>query len=235
MTRVNRLKTACLISALFSLSVISVTANARGEAAAGAVGAVKTAAVDTQASATPAAGPAGGPDGSAPTAVPTLPPESPTVYGLAMPIVIYPDNPSNTHTYNGIIWYQPEKWRWHNLNVYIAGRFGHWWSDGAREYRALNIYSVAPVLRYYFFKMRYFSPFAEVSVGPGYMTRTQFGNRNLGMHFTFQDELGIGVVAGKEAGFYATASILHYSNAHLSAHNSGITVPLMLTIGYQFN
>jgi Lipid A 3-O-deacylase (PagL) len=154
---------------------------------------------------------------------------------LAMPIVIHPDNPPRTHVYSGIIWYQPPKWIWNNLNVYIAGRYGHWWSDGAQVNRMINIYSLAPVLRYYFFKKTYFSPYLEASIGVGCLSRTHFNTRNLGMHFTFQDELGIGVVAGKEAGFYATVSVLHYSNAHLSSHNSGITVPVMLTLGYQFN
>lgn len=234
MTRVNKFKIALLLTAFSSFTIFSSVALARGEAAGvGAVGAVKTAAVKTQASGEQLAAP--GADAGNPTAVAAPPPEDPTVYGLAVPIVIHPDNPDRTHVYSGEIWYQPHKWVWNNLNVYISGRFGHWWADGAPVFRSLNIYSVAPVLRYYFVKKRYFSPFVELSVGPGYMTRTQFGNRNLGMHFTFQDELGIGVVAGKEAGFYGTVSILHYSNAHLSAHNSGITVPVMLTLGYQFN
>jgi hypothetical protein len=180
-----------------------------------------------------------GPDGTlaAPgvESAPAVPAEDPTVYGMAMSGVLVYDNPDRAHTYRGLFWYQPPKWRWNRLEVHVSGSFGHWWSDGAPIYRALNIYAVAPVLRYYFVKMKYFSPYLEASVGPGYLSRTHFANRNLGMHFTFQDELGIGLVAGREAGFYATASIIHYSNAHMSAHNSGITVPLLLTVGYQFN
>jgi hypothetical protein len=237
MTRVNKFKIALLLTAfssfsIFSSATLAVPPSAPSAAPDAAASAVKSAAIKTQATTEQLAAP-GADAGN--TAAVAPPPEDPTVYGLAIPIVIDPDNPPRTHVYSGLIWYQPQKWVWNNLNVYIAGRFGHWWADGAPTFRALNIYAVAPVLRYYFFKKRYFSPYLEVSVGPGYLTRTQFGNRNLGMHFTFQDELGIGVVAGKEAGFYATVSILHYSNAHLSAHNSGITVPVMLTLGYQFN
>jgi hypothetical protein len=248
MTRVTKLKIALLLTAFSSFSIFSNMAlSAPGAASHGgppagalpsaATSAVKSAAIKTQADADQPMLAAPGADAGnvAGTAQPAPPPEDPTIYGLAMPIVIDPDNPPRTHVYSGMIWYQPPKWRWNNLQVYVSGRFGHWWADGAPVFRALNIYSVAPVLRYYFVKKKYFSPFVELSVGPGYLTRTQFGNRNLGMHFTFQDELGIGVVAGREAGPYATISILHYSNAHLSAHNSGITVPVMLTLGYQFN
>jgi hypothetical protein len=229
---VNKFKVALLISALSSFSTIAFAAAAPASPPAGAVSAVKSQAVKTQQSGDLSA--PGNIEGSTPSA-PAPPPAAPTLYGLAMPIVIHPDNPPRTHVYSGIIWYQPPKWIWNNLNVYIAGRYGHWWSDGAQVNRMINIYSLAPVLRYYFFKKTYFSPYLEASIGVGCLSRTHFNTRNLGMHFTFQDELGIGVVAGKEAGFYATVSVLHYSNAHLSSHNSGITVPVMLTLGYQFN
>ena len=230
-------KIVLLISALSSFSPLACAANVAVPSSASAAAAnagVKTAAVKSQAVGTQAGTTPDGATGDI-GAVQAAPQEAPTVYGLAMPIVIRPDNPPRTHTYNGIIWYQPSKWIWGNWHLYVAGRFGHWWSDGATQYRALNIYAVAPVIRYYLFKKTWFSPYVEASVGPGYLSRTQFGNRNLGMHFTFQDELGIGTVIGKEAGFYGTLSFLHYSNAALSAHNSGITVPLMLTLGYQFN
>ena len=233
MHKIKRLILLVSTSLLFSVSAQAVTVAV--PKTGGTANVVKNAADKTQATGQAAAT---GPDLATPGAVAAAAPapaEPPTLYGLAAPMVVYYDNPPRTHTYSGEIWFQPKKWTWGNLNVYVSGRFGHWWSSGATTFRALNIYSVAPVLRYYIKKWTYFSPYVEASIGPGYLSRTQFANRNLGMHFTFQDEAGVGAVIGKEAGFYATASVLHYSNAHLSAHNSGITVPLMITVGYQFN
>lgn len=178
------------------------------------------------------------PQGYQPMGVQAQPPEAPTVYGITFPVVLVSDNPPNTHTYRYVVWYHPQKWTWGpngRVNLFIAGSFGHWWCSNQPPYRALNIYAVVPVVRFYFAKMRYFSPYIEASVGPAYLTRTQFGNRNLGMHYSFEDELGIGAVAGKESGFYASLSVVHLSNGALSAHNSGITVPVMLNVGYQFN
>jgi hypothetical protein len=231
MTRVHNIKQLFLLISTSLIFATTAQATTIAVPKSQASSTVKSAADKAQAGATAANS---GPDGTAPAAA-AVPAEPPTLYGMAMPIVIKYDNPPRTHTYSGELWYQPPKWIWGNMNVYVAGRFGHWWSSGAPTFRALNIYSAAPVLRYYIKKMRYFSPYIEGSIGVGYLNRTQFGNRNLGMHFTFQDELGIGAVAGEAAGFYGTISILHYSNAGLSAHNSGITVPVMLTLGYQFN
>jgi hypothetical protein len=176
-----------------------------------------------------------GAPGVAATNKPTAP--APVLYGITIPSVLVSDNPPQTHEYSAIVWYHPQKWSWQNdhVNLFIAGSFAHWWSKGAEAYPSINIYALFPIVRFYPIKTKYFSPFIEASVGPAYMSHTQFGNRNLGMHYTFQDELGVGFVMGDSAGFYASFNILHYSNGALSAHNSGITVPLVFNFGYQFN
>ena len=155
-------------------------------------------------------------------------------YGVFAPIPLISKDPPSVHSYRGGFWFQPDSCRWGNVNVYFAGNVGYWWthSPGTQN---ITIYAFAPVLRYYFTQTAHFSPYLEASVGPAYMNRTRFGNRNLGIHYTFQDEIGVGALYGKETGFYTTLSALHYSNARFSAHNSGITVPLLITLGYKFN
>src|SRR5437870_8980585 len=94
---------------------------------------------------------------------------------------------------------------------------------------SINILAIAPVIRYYFFpKTSRFSPYFEASICASYLSRTRIVDRNLGEHFSFQDEIGLGTAYGDHQQWYATLSALHYSNGSLSAMNAGITVPLIL-------
>jgi hypothetical protein len=156
-------------------------------------------------------------------------------FGVTLPILLKSKDPEGVHGYRAVAWYQPQSFIWGNLNLYFAAGAGHWWAHGAKSNKVINIYAFAPVLRFYFKKTTYFSPYIEASIGPAYMNRTRFSTQNLGIHYTFQDEVGIGALFGKQQGFYTTLSALHYSNGRLSAHNSGITVPLILNIGYKFS
>ncbi len=155
-------------------------------------------------------------------------------YGATLPFVLVSKDPPSVHNYRAVFWFQPDSLTWGNINLYFAGNVGYWWthSPGTQN---ITIYAFAPVMRYYFTKTAHFSPYLEASVGPAYMNRTRFGNRNLGMHYTFQDEIGAGAMFGSDHGAYVSLSALHYSNGRMSAHNSGITVPLLLNVGYQFN
>jgi hypothetical protein len=67
------------------------------------------------------------------------------------------------------------------------------------------------------------------------MNQTRIENRNLGIHFSFQDRMGLGALLGGSEKFSLGVHAVHYSNSHLSAHNSGISIPLVLDIGYRFN
>jgi lipid A 3-O-deacylase len=98
----------------------------------------------------------------------------------------------------------------------------------------LNIYSVAPVVRYSFNRRGSIKPFLELSVGLSYLNHTHFEDRKLGIHFAFQDRLGVGALLGKAERFSLGVHAVHYSNAHLSGHNSGVSIPLVLDIGYRF-
>jgi len=154
--------------------------------------------------------------------------------GASLSVVAIGKDPDNLHGYRGSLWYQPQSLVWKNVSVYFAGSAGHWWSEGASRHHSLNIYAVAPILRFYIARAQLFDTFVEASIGVSYLTRTRFNDRNLGMHFSFQDELGIGATFGKARNYYATLSALHYSNGSMCSMNAGITAPLMLTAGYRF-
>jgi hypothetical protein len=155
--------------------------------------------------------------------------------GITLPILIKGKDPEGVHGYRAIAWYQPQTWIWPKFQIYLAGGFGHWWAHGAKTARCINIYSLAPVIRYYFKRGTYFSPFAEISIGASYLTKTHFSDRNLGIHYSFQDELGLGATFGKSHRYYFTLTALHYSNGSMASMNAGITVPVVLNIGYRFS
>jgi lipid A 3-O-deacylase len=67
------------------------------------------------------------------------------------------------------------------------------------------------------------------------LNHTRLDDRNLGIHFAFQDRFGIGAFLGASDNISLGVHAVHYSNAHLSIHNSGITIPLVLDIGYRFS
>jgi hypothetical protein len=155
-------------------------------------------------------------------------------FGVTIPIVVIGKDPDNTHAYRIVGYYQPARLNWDRFNLYFAATAGHWWENGYPHNTTINIYAIAPVFRFYLYKTPLFSPYLEASVGPAYMNHTKFGNRRLGIHYTFQDEITLGGLFGRDHGPFIALSALHYSNGRLSAHNSGITLPLMLNLGYQF-
>jgi hypothetical protein len=155
-------------------------------------------------------------------------------YSFMIPIVIKSIDPENVHAYRAIVSYSPEKLDWDSFKLYFSATAGHWWANNSAHNTTINIYAIAPVFRLYLKQTQLFSPYFEASVGPAYMNHTRFGKRNLGIHYTFQDELTLGGLFGRDHGCFIALSALHYSNGRLSAHNSGITQPIILNLGYLF-
>ena len=90
------------------------------------------------------------------------------------------------------------------------------------------------MIRYTFKRHGPALPYLELSIGLAYLNHTRFDDRNLGMHFSFQDRMGVGAFLGKSEQLSIGVHAVHYSNAHLASNNSGITIPLTLDIGYRF-
>lgn len=142
--------------------------------------------------------------------------------------------PENLHGYRLGLWYQSQNLIWPRWNILFDGSVGHWWMTGNESHRNLNILSFSPIFRVYFMKTTTISPFLHLGIGLAYLSKTYIGRRNLGMHFSFQDQAGIGATFGKNRQFSLLFSALHYSNGSISSKNSGITVPLMINGEYGF-
>lgn len=159
---------------------------------------------------------------------------SPPYYGAMASYAAIAHEPSSMHGYQLMLNYDPQRYQWRRFNVYFDGGFSHF-AASSPYYSTLNIYSAAPVVRYSFRKRGPVQPFLELSIGLSYLNHTRIENRNLGIHFAFQDRVGIGALLGASEKLALGMHAVHYSNAHLSKHNSGITIPLVLDVGYRFD
>jgi lipid A 3-O-deacylase len=164
---------------------------------------------------------------------------SPSVFSSQTGIMLsYPletKDPSDLQGYKGSFWYQPTSFEWGNSHLLLDASVGHWWVNHFPTNRELNIAAIAPVYRYFMLTDRYYlNPFIDISIGFAYLSETRFADRNLGMHFSFQDQLGLGASFGPQHRLFASVYGVHYSNGSLSSMNAGITIPIMLNVGYRF-
>lgn len=155
-------------------------------------------------------------------------------YGATFSYSLVTKEPPFLHGYQFMVNYDPNQFKWRKFNVYFDAGFSHFWITNTPFYTTLNIYSVAPVIRYTFKRRGPYLPYIELSIGIAYLNHTHLDNRNLGIHFAFQDRIGVGAFLGPAKRFSIGIHAVHYSNARLSSHNSGITVPLVVDIGYRF-
>lgn len=155
--------------------------------------------------------------------------------GISLSLPVISKDPENLHGLNLGVWYNPETLTWRQFNLYFDLIGAHYWVNGPTTTpHDINIIAASPVIRYTFKHHFGITPYFELSIGLSYLSNTRFAGRNLGMHFAFQDRGGIGILMGNKEQFSLGAHIVHYSNASLSSHNSGITIPLMIDLGYKF-
>lgn len=156
-------------------------------------------------------------------------------YGATFSYAAITKEPPALNGYQLMLSYDPQRFKWRQFNIYFDGGISHFWVTNTPYYRTLNIYSAAPVIRYMFKKRGPLSPYLELSIGLAYLNHTHLDSRNLGIHFAFQDRMGVGALFGASNQLSLGIHAVHYSNAHLSGHNSGVTIPLVLDVGYRFN
>lgn len=155
--------------------------------------------------------------------------------GISISVPVITKDPENLHGISASVWYDPETLVWRQFHLYFDLVGAHYWVSGAdTAYHDINIIAVSPVVRYLFKEHFNVTPYLEFSIGPSYLSNTRFANRNLGMHFSFQDRGGLGITMGKKQQFSLGMHIVHYSNGSLSSNNSGITIPLLLDASYKF-
>lgn len=155
-------------------------------------------------------------------------------YGANFSYALIAKEPTYLKGYQLMLNFDPQLYRWRRFNVYFDGGFSHFWVTNSSSYTTTNIYSAAPVVRYTFKKRGPIFPYLELSIGFAYLNHTHLDDRNLGIHFAFQDRMGVGALVGDSRQLSVGLHAVHYSNAHLSSHNAGITVPLVFDIGYRF-
>lgn len=153
-------------------------------------------------------------------------------YGANFSYPLYSKEPEGLRGFQIMLNYHPKRYVWQKTQVYFDAGYSHFSSHEKPYYSTISIYSMAPVLRFNLRQQGPILPYLEVSIGLAYLNHTHIDSRNLGIHFAFQDRLGLGLALGAQ--FSVGMHLLHYSNAHLSSHNSGITVPVDLDIGYRF-
>ena len=156
-------------------------------------------------------------------------------FGADFSVPVIAKEPSTIHGFQMMMNYDPDRFKWRQFNLYFDGGFSYFSQNNKPYYSTLNIYSIAPVVRYTFKRRGPILPYLELSIGVAYLNHTHFEDRNLGIHFAFQDRAGIGALLGPSEKFSLGIHAVHYSNAHLSNHNQGITIPLVLDIGYRFS
>jgi hypothetical protein len=156
-------------------------------------------------------------------------------YGANISLPVISKEPDSLTGYQLMLNYDPQRFQWRQFNVYFDGGFSHFSQNRTPHHTAISIFSIAPVVRYTFRKRGPVLPYLELSVGIAYLNQTRIENRNLGIHFAFQDRVGIGALLGGSEKVSLGVHVLHYSNSHLSAHNSGISIPLVFDVGYRFN
>jgi hypothetical protein len=85
---------------------------------------------------------------------------------------------------------------------------------------------LGPLLRFPVLQKNHFDLYADLSIGVGFFSDDKFGNTNLGGHFSFRDEVSLGLGLGELKRYGVKLSIAHYSHADLLGEvNPGITIP----------
>lgn len=113
------------------------------------------------------------------------------------------------------------------------------WHATTETNSSLNTWGLAGAFRAYFIspENRKFNPYLSAAFGPVYLSKTHFGERNLGSHFSFQTVLGFGTEffpSNSGHGFNASLQLIHYCNAGLSTINQGVNMVYVFSLGYLF-
>lgn len=155
-------------------------------------------------------------------------------YGVSLAYGLHGSEPIGVKGIQAMLSYDPGIYRWRHFNVYFDGGASYFRVNRATENKSLYTLAIAPVVRYQFNRHYFLHPFLEISIGAAYLSKIYLQNRPLGMHFSFQDRVGIGTLLGQDERISVSLKALHYSNAHFSKCNSGFTLPIVLEMTYRF-
>ncbi len=95
--------------------------------------------------------------------------------------------------------------------------------------------SAFPVLRFNFLHTQPMDAYFYYSVaGPSYISKIIIDGVETGEHFTFQDNIGLGIFFGEKRNLNAELKIGHYSNGNIFPLNGAVKIPISLNLGYAF-
>lgn len=127
-------------------------------------------------------------------------------------------------------------------NIYHAARFfsmdwgmnaSIWQSRVRKEW--MYTFSIYPAFRFHFLRTQKLDAyFFYVVAGPTYISRRELDDYQIGEHFTFVDNMGIGIFTGPARRLNAELRIGHYSNGNLFDQNPGVMIPPSVNIGFVF-
>jgi lipid A 3-O-deacylase len=76
-------------------------------------------------------------------------------------------------------------------------------------------------------------PYVELGIGLSYLSRKEIGGRDLGIHFQFEDRVGVGIRLGEQRQYDIGYKAIHFSNAYIGPSNHGINLHL-IALNYWF-
>lgn len=77
-------------------------------------------------------------------------------------------------------------------------------------------------------------PYVEIGFGASWVSKTEIGGRDLGIHFQFEDRIGLGFRFGDQKEYDIGYKAIHFSNAYIGPSNHGINLHV-LTFNYWFS
>lgn len=113
------------------------------------------------------------------------------------------------------------------LPSYYETSIGYW---NGKDSSGLSSLSFTPMFRYNPIKFYDVVPYIEAGIGATYISKTKIRSENFGIHFQFENVVGLGF---RYKDFDVSYRYMHYSNAGLSRYNSGMDFNLV-TISYRF-
>lgn len=141
--------------------------------------------------------------------------------------------PKKTGEYGGQIEFMPSDLNWGWVEIYAQGG-AEYLKTSSSGTQSMYTVGAGPMIRFNILPHSAIDPYFVAGAEPSYISKTHFGGRNLGIHFAFRDTLGLGVSFGKDHHYNLGVAFIHYSNASIAKHNSGVSMPLSFSLSYRF-
>ncbi len=71
-------------------------------------------------------------------------------------------------------------------------------------------------------------PYLDAGIGLSLLSRKEIGGKQLGINFQFEDRVGLGIRFGENRQYDLGYRLVHFSNASIAKHNSGINLHLLV-------